>query len=93
MVDALQERKSNATYAISCAHKMGAKVFTSWEDIVQVQPKMILTFLAAAMAVHLRRDNLSKKTLLKQVAAAQPKLESKPQTAEQVHTRLRQISH
>ena len=43
------ECKLNAKYAISCAHKMGCRVFLTWEDIVEVKPKMILTLLAAAM--------------------------------------------
>ena len=30
----------NARYAISCAHKMGCRVFLTWEDIVQVEYKL-----------------------------------------------------
>ena len=64
------ERKSNATYAISCAHKMGCRVFLGWEDLVEVQPKMVLSILAAAMAVDMRRNNLSRDALLEHLAAA-----------------------
>jgi len=44
------ERRLNAQYAISCARKMGCSVFLLWEDIVEVQPKMMLTFLGAIMS-------------------------------------------
>ena len=30
----------NARYAISCAHKMGCRVFLTYEDIVQVDSKL-----------------------------------------------------
>ena len=33
-----QERKLNAKYGISCAQKMGCRVFLTWEDIAQVKP-------------------------------------------------------
>jgi len=51
-----QERKLNAVYAISCAHKMGCTVFSTWEDLVEVNPKMIMMVLAAAMAEDVRRQ-------------------------------------
>ncbi|KAL3928896.1 MAG: hypothetical protein SGPRY_002196 [Prymnesium sp.] len=34
-----EQRKLNAIYAISCAHKMGCTVFVTWEDLVQVRNK------------------------------------------------------
>ena len=43
--------ESNARYAISCAHRIGAAVFLGWRDIVEVRPKMIMTFVASLMAV------------------------------------------
>jgi len=46
-VDAL----NNAKYAISVARKLGCVIFLLPEDIVEVKPKMILTFVAAIMAV------------------------------------------
>jgi len=45
-----EERKLNAKYAISSARKLGCSVFVLWEDIVEVRPKMILSFVAAVMA-------------------------------------------
>lgn len=41
----------NAQYAISCARKMGCTVFLLPEDIVEVQPKMMMTFFGAVMSV------------------------------------------
>jgi len=41
----------NAKYAISVARKMGATIFLLPEDIVEVKPKMILTFVASCMAL------------------------------------------
>ena len=35
-----QQRKLNAVYAISCAHKMGCTIFATWEDLVEVNPKV-----------------------------------------------------
>ena len=48
--DTSEEKASNAKYVISIARKLGATVFLSWEDIVEVRPKMILTFTASLMA-------------------------------------------
>ena len=44
-----------AEYAISCAHKAGCTMFLGWRDIVEVQPRMILCLLAAAMSLDLQR--------------------------------------
>jgi plastin-1 len=41
----------NAKYAISVARKLGAVVFLLPEDIVEVKPKMILTFVASIMSI------------------------------------------
>jgi len=41
----------NARYAISVARKLGATIFLLPEDIVEVKPKMILTFVAAILAI------------------------------------------
>lgn len=43
--------KSNAKYAISVARKLGATLFLLPEDIVQVKPKMLLTFIGSLMAL------------------------------------------
>ena len=42
---------ANAKYAISMARKLGATIFLLPEDIVEVKPKMILTFIGSLMAV------------------------------------------
>lgn len=46
-----EEKLLNAKYAISVARKLGAIIFLLPEDIVEVNPKMILTFVASIMSV------------------------------------------
>jgi plastin-1 len=46
------DAKMNAKYAISIARKMGATIFLLPEDIVEVKPKMMLTFVGTLMAIH-----------------------------------------
>jgi hypothetical protein len=46
---------SNAKYVISSARKIGGVVFALPEDIVEVQPKMLLTLFAALMAVDMKK--------------------------------------
>ncbi|OQS06921.1 fimbrin [Thraustotheca clavata] len=46
-----EDKAANAKYAISCARKIGATVFLTYEDIVEVKPKMIMTFVASLMAL------------------------------------------
>ena len=46
-----EEKLLNAKYAISVARKLGAVIFLLPEDIVEVKPKMILTFVASIMAL------------------------------------------
>lgn len=48
------ERAQNAKYAISVARKLGAAVFCTWEDIVEVRHKMIMTLAASTMLVQIR---------------------------------------
>ncbi|KAJ1920911.1 fimbrin [Mycoemilia scoparia] len=45
------DMKMNAKYAISIARKLGATIFLLPEDIVEVKPKMILTFVGSLMAI------------------------------------------
>jgi len=45
-----EDRLLNAKYAISVARKLGAVVFCIPEDLVDVQYKMVLTFVASIMA-------------------------------------------
>lgn len=49
-----KDAEQNAKYAISVARKIGATVFLLWEDIVEVKPKMILSFVGALMQVDLQ---------------------------------------
>jgi hypothetical protein len=41
----------NAKYAISIARRIGCCIFLLWEDIVEVNPKMILTFVGSMISV------------------------------------------
>jgi plastin-1 len=50
-----EDKASNAKYAISCAQKIGAAVFLTYEDIVEVKPKMIMTFVASLMSVDMHK--------------------------------------
>jgi len=49
--DSKDAHLNNAKYAISVARKLGALIFLLPEDIVEVNPKMILTFVASIMSV------------------------------------------
>ena len=52
-----ENRINNARYAISSARKIGACVFLTHEDIVEVKSKMILTFVASIWLADIRRSN------------------------------------
>jgi len=52
-----EDKIMNARYAISSARKIGATVFLTHEDIVEVKSKMLLTFTAALWLVDIRRKN------------------------------------
>jgi plastin-1 len=44
-----EDAEKNAKYAISVARKLNATVFLLWEDIVEVKPKMVMTFVGSMM--------------------------------------------
>ncbi|GAA6022654.1 hypothetical protein JCM10207_008568 [Rhodosporidiobolus poonsookiae] len=46
-----EECKANAKLAISIARKLGSLIFIVPEDIVEVRPRLVLTFCAALMAL------------------------------------------
>lgn len=46
-----EDIKLNAKYAISIARKLGAVIFLLPEDIVEVKPKMMLTFIGALVFI------------------------------------------
>lgn len=52
----LQERLSNAKYALSMGRKIGAKLYALPEDVVEVKPKMIMTIFACFMALDYKRS-------------------------------------
>lgn len=41
-------KEQNSKYIMSLARKLGGSVFCTWEDIVEVNPKMIMTVIATA---------------------------------------------
>jgi len=49
------QKLSNASYAISLARKLGAIIFLSPEDIVEVKQKMLMTFVASLMIFDLNQ--------------------------------------
>jgi len=49
-----EDKMLNAKYAISVARKLNCTIFLLPEDIVEVKPKMMLTFVAAIMTVALQ---------------------------------------
>ncbi|XP_074561681.1 fimbrin-2-like, partial [Curcuma longa] len=50
-----EEKKMNASYTISVARKLGCSVFLLPEDIIEVNPKMMLTLTASIMYWYLKR--------------------------------------
>lgn len=50
------DKESNAKYAISCARKVGALVFLTFEDIVETKSKMIMTLLSSLWTVDMERS-------------------------------------
>ena len=50
--DGSQESKElNAKYIISLSRALGASIFLTWEDVVEVQPKMMLILLSTLMTL------------------------------------------
>mmetsp|Transcript_6685 Transcript_6685/g.6548 ORF Transcript_6685/g.6548 Transcript_6685/m.6548 type:complete len:612 (-) Transcript_6685:35-1870(-) len=44
-------REQNAKYILSVARKLGSSIFCTWEDIVEVNPKMIMTLVATTYSL------------------------------------------
>jgi plastin-1 len=42
-----EEKSQNAKYAISIARKLGAVIFMVWDDVLEVNMKMMLVFVAS----------------------------------------------
>ncbi|XP_045919249.1 plastin-1 [Micropterus dolomieu] len=51
------DKLSNAKYAISLARKIGARVYALPDDLVDVNPKMVLTLFASLMGHGLKKAN------------------------------------
>ena len=46
-----KDKEMNAKYILSVARKIGASCYCTWEDIVDVKPKMRLLLVAGVMQV------------------------------------------
>ena len=46
-----EEKENNAKYILSIARKLGAVIFSVWEDITKVNPKMILVLVCSLFEV------------------------------------------
>lgn len=46
-----EEIENNCNYVLSVARKLGAVIFLVWEDIKDVNPKMIMTLFAALVNI------------------------------------------
>ena len=58
-VESKEDRKHNAQYVISVARKLGCPVFITWEDIIQVNRHMLMTFVANLMTMDLSKNSNS----------------------------------
>uniref|UniRef100_A0A8C5FHF7 Plastin-3 n=1 Tax=Gadus morhua TaxID=8049 RepID=A0A8C5FHF7_GADMO len=50
-----EDKLSNAKYAVSMARKIGARVYALPEDLVEVNPKMVMTMFACLMGRGMKR--------------------------------------
>jgi len=51
------DRAMNAKYAISIARKLGAVIFLVWDDVVEVNQKMLLIFIASLYDLKMQGGN------------------------------------
>jgi hypothetical protein len=51
-----EDKQHNAKYVLSVARKMGCAIFLLWEDVVEVNSKMLTTFFGALMALDRSRQ-------------------------------------
>jgi plastin-1 len=67
--------ENNAKYCISIARRLGASIFIVWEDIKEVKPKMIMTFVAGLYDVYLLSTQLKDaKDKVRQEQLKQPEI-------------------
>ncbi|EGC36149.1 hypothetical protein DICPUDRAFT_14945, partial [Dictyostelium purpureum] len=55
--ETFEEKKLNAQYIINVARKIGCCIFVVWEDLVEVKPKMILTFISTLMCFEYEKNS------------------------------------
>ena len=65
-VESADDRRYNAQYVISVARKLGCPVFLTWEDVINVNKNMLMTFVANLMVMDMTNNDggNSKGTLL-----------------------------
>lgn len=51
------EKQQNAKYAISIARKLGAVIFLVWDDVLEVNKKMMLVFIAGLYEMKMQGGN------------------------------------
>lgn len=56
--------RKNAEYVVSLARKLGATIFLVWEDIKDVRPKMIMSFIASLLELVKPNSIRKSKTLI-----------------------------
>jgi plastin-1 len=52
-----EDRMMNAKYAISIARKLGAIIFLVWDDVVELNQKMLLIFIASLYDLKMQGGN------------------------------------
>ena len=52
-----EDRQQNAKYAISIAKKLGAVIFLVWDDVLEVNKKMMLIFIASLWDLKVQGGN------------------------------------
>lgn len=55
--DTEEEKENNAKYIISIARKLGAVIFCVWEDIGNVNSKMLLVLVCSLFEIYQERKN------------------------------------
>ena len=62
--ESARDKELNAKYVISTARKLGCFLFLLWEDIVEVNPRMILVLIASIMAMDTKQAQSPQKHLI-----------------------------
>ena len=55
--ESAEDKVNNARYIISIARKIGACVFLTHEDIIEIKSKLLVTFVASLWSTDLHRHH------------------------------------